>query len=219
MPVRRIGLCCRSVGGRVPMGLGKPLVRVESTLERDFALLQKFDPAVLSLEEQPVRIAFRSADGISRSYVPDFLVRYRDAVRQPRLVEVKYASDPGLVSGALDERFAAARAYASIQGWSFELVTDADIRTPYLANVTFLLPYRTRMTNPDITGALHAALRLGGPQTVRSLADDVAQASGLSVETVLAAVWVLVVTSQLRTDLHRPLSMNSLIHLLQEDAR
>ena len=217
MPVRRIGLCYRSVGGRVPMGRGKPMVRVESTLERDFALLQKFDPAVLSLEEQPVRIAFHSADGKNRSYVPDFLVRYRDAASAPRLVEVKYATDPDLASGAMDERFAAAKTYASTQGWSFELVTDADIRTLYLANATFLLLYRTRMIDPDITGQLFAALRHGGPQSVRSLVDDVAQVIGTGAETVLAAVWALVARFQLQANLHQPLSMNSQIQLPQED--
>ena len=47
MPVRKIGLCYRSVGGRVPMGAGKRAVAVESTLERDFALLQRFDRDVM----------------------------------------------------------------------------------------------------------------------------------------------------------------------------
>ena len=56
MPVRKIGLCYRSVGGRVPMGAGRAGVDVESTLERDFALLQRFDRAVRSVEGQPVRI-------------------------------------------------------------------------------------------------------------------------------------------------------------------
>ena len=148
--------------------------------------------------------------------MPDFLVRYRNA-RPCRLVEVKYANDPDLVSGALDERFAAARNYAANLGWSFELVTDADIRTPYLANATFLLPYRTRMTDPEITGQLVRALRQDGPQSVRSLTDSVAQVMGAVPEKVLAALWASVATFRLRADLYQPLAMNSLIHLPQED--
>lgn len=217
MPVRHIGLCYRSVGGRVPMGRGKLLVRVESTLERDFALLQKFDPTVVSLEEQPVRIEFRSSDGKSRSYVPDFLVQYRAAARLPRLVEVKYADDPDLLSGALDERFAAARRYAEGQGWSFEVATDADIRTPYLANATFLLPYRTRQIEPEITGQLLAVLRHSGTHSVRTLVDDVVQATGHVPAKVLAVLWSGVAKFQLLADLHHPLAMNTLIHLPQED--
>ena len=194
------------------MGPAKPLVRVESTLERDFALLQKFDPAVLSLEEQPVRIPFRSSDSKARSYVPDFLVRYRDA-RLPRLVEIKYANDPDLLSGTLDERFTAARFYSEAQGWSFDVVTDTDIRTPYLANITFLLPYRTRRIEPEITGTLFTALRQGGPHSVQSLVANAAQPA-----KSLAALWGLVATFQVQADLHLPLAMNSLIHLPQEDA-
>lgn len=128
MPVRRIGLCYRSVSGRVPMGNGRRSVVVESTLERDFALLQRFDPTVATVEEQPVRVEYRTAGGSRRSYVPDFLVTHQRSALSTKLVEVKFSTDPALVSGALDERFAAARAFASARGWSFEVVTEKHIR-------------------------------------------------------------------------------------------
>ncbi len=134
MPVRKIGLCYRSVSGRVPMGAGRASVAVESTLERDFALLQRFDRDVADIEEQPVRIEYRVGQGTKRHYVPDFLVTHRDVVRSPRLVEVKYSTDPHLVSGALEERFAAARTFAAERGWVFALVTEKDIRTPRLVH-------------------------------------------------------------------------------------
>ena len=213
MPVRNIRLCYGSVSGRVPMGPGKPLVRVESTLERDFALLQKFGPAVLSLEEQPVRITFRSSEGKARSYVPDFLVHYRDGAQPSRLVEIKYADDPQLVSGALNERFAAAQRYARCQGWSFEVVTDTDIRTPFLANATFLLPYRSRTIASQITGTLLATLRRSGPLSVRSLM----AATDIPPAVALTAVWACIATFQIQADLSQPLTMNSVIHLPQED--
>src|SRR5687768_13725485 len=102
MPVRKIGLCYRSVGGRVPMGAGRAAVAVESTLERDFALLQRFDPDVAGLEEQPVRIDYLVGRGTRHRYVPDFLVTYRDIARPPRLIEVKYSTDPHLLAGSLE---------------------------------------------------------------------------------------------------------------------
>ncbi len=108
MPVRRIGLCYRSVSGRVPMGVGRPTVQVESTLERDFVLLQRFDPGVVGIEEQPYRIAYRDPGGGKRTYVPDFLVTYRHGL--PKLVEVKFSTDPALVAGKLEPRFEAAQA-------------------------------------------------------------------------------------------------------------
>lgn len=52
--------------------MGSPgTVAVESPLERDFALLLRFDRDVVGLEEQPVRISYREEGGIKRSYVPD----------------------------------------------------------------------------------------------------------------------------------------------------
>lgn len=216
MPVRKIGLCYRSVSGRVPMGKGRPGVQVESTLERDFALLYRFDPSVAGIEEQPVRIEYDDADGRVRSYVPDFLVTYRGGRPLPRLVEIKYSTDPMLISGQLDGRFAAARAYARRQGWRFQVVTELEIRTPRLENATFLLPFRGRPISAGLRESLRSALRKGGPKSVASLADEVAAALGLSRPEVLPAIWTLVAEFQVTADLDCPLAMNNLVTQAKE---
>lgn len=217
MPVRKIGLCYRSVSGRVPMGRGRPGVQVESTLERDFALLCRFDPSVALLEEQPVRIQYHDADGRARSYVPDFLVNHRGGRPMPRLVEIKYSTDPMLVSGQLEGRFAAARAFARSQGWRFEVVTEREIRTPWLENATFLLPFRGRLIAPDLRKALHAALRTAGGQGIAVLADEVAKTLGLSRPEVLPGIWTLVAEFEVAADLDRPLTMNTFVTLATEE--
>ncbi|WP_239988687.1 TnsA endonuclease N-terminal domain-containing protein [Paramagnetospirillum kuznetsovii] len=211
MPVRKIGLCYRSVSGRVPMGQGRPGVQVESTLERDFALLCRFDSAVVGIEEQPVRIEYDDADGRARSYVPDFLVTYRGGRPVPRLVEIKYSTDPMLVSGQLDGRFAAARTYARRQGWRFQVVTEREIRTPRLENATFLLPFRGRPVAAGLREALRSVLRKGGPNSVASLADEVAAALGLSRPEVLPSLWTLVAEFEVTADLDCPLTMSALV--------
>lgn len=212
MPVRKIGLCYRSVSGRVPMGVGRPAVAVESTLERDFALLQRFDPGVATVEEQPVRIKYLTAGGSRRFYVPDFLVTGRRPGLSIKLVEVKFSTDPVLVSGALDERFAAARAFASARSWSFEVVTEKHIRTPRLGNATFLLPYRERPADAGIRARLLMALR-SGPAMVEALADVVGGDRGRTLPTL----WGMVARFEVGADLDRPLTMLSPLFLSEND--
>jgi len=209
MPVRKIGLCYRSVGGRVPMGAGRPSVAVESTLERDFALLQRFDPDVVGIDEQPVRIEYLVGQGTRRHYVPDFLVTYRAADRPWQLVEVKYSTDPHLLAGSLEERFAAARSYAAERGWRFTLMTEKEIRTPRLENATFLLPFRNRSADSVFRARmLKAAAR--APITVQALADRIA---GNSAERarVLPSLWTLIARFELEADLDQPITMQSML--------
>lgn len=195
------------------MGNGRRAVAVESTLERDFALLQRFDPTVATVEEQPVRIEYRTAGGFRRFYVPDFLVTYQ---RRPglstKLVEVKFSTDPALVSGALDERFAAAQAFASARCWSFEVVTEQHIRTPWLGNATFLLPYRQRPADAGIRACLLMALR-SGPTTVEVLADMVGGDRGRTLPTI----WGMVARFEIGADLGHPLTMRSPLFLPEKD--
>lgn len=212
MPVRRIGLCYRSVSGRVPMGNGQRAVAVESTLERDFALLQRFDPTVATVNEQPVRVEYRTTGGSRRVYVPDFLVTHQRPCLPTKLVEVKFSTDPALVSGALDECFAAARAFASVRGWSFEVVTEKHIRTPRLGNATFLLPYRQRSADAGIRARLLMALR-SGPATVEELADVVGGDRGRTLPTL----WGMVARFEVGADLDRPLTMGSPLFLPEKD--
>lgn len=219
MPVRKIGLCYRSVSGRVPMGKGRPGVQVESTLERDFALLCRFDPSVVGIAEQPVRIEYDDGDGRARSYVPDFLVTYRSGRPVPRLVEIKYSTDPMLISGQLDGRFAAARTYARRQGWRFQVMSELEIRTPRLENATFLLPFRGRSNAAGLRDGLRAALRKGGQKNVASLADEVATALGLSRPEVLPGIWTMVAEFEVAVDLDRPLTMSTTLVALAKEKR
>lgn len=194
------------------MGTGRRSVAVESTLERDFALLQRFDPEVAHVEEQPVRIEYRDAGGAPRRYVPDFLVRYAISDRAPQLVEVKFSTDPALVAGQLEGRFVAARSYAGRRGWAFTVVTEVDIRTPRLTNVTFLLPYRGRA--PIAAARAHLLIALGAaPAPVGALASKVAGAMGCDRAQVLPTLWGMIARREVRADLDQPLTMNSHLHL------
>ena len=67
MPVRSIPKNYRSLSGKVIDARSCGAVEFESALERDFYLILDFDPAVARFEEQPVTIAYRDPEGISRT--------------------------------------------------------------------------------------------------------------------------------------------------------
>jgi len=137
--------------------------------------------------------------------VPDFLVHYANPVHPPLLAEVKFSTDPMLLSGKLETRFEAARLYARSQGWLFDVVTEVELRTPRLENATFLLPYRERRLSLQARTTITEHLSVAA-KTVAALADE----TGL-----LPDIWILVSRFDLITDLDVPLTMRSSLRLLE----
>ncbi|WP_376968077.1 Tn7 transposase TnsA N-terminal domain-containing protein [Azospirillum sp. A26] len=95
----------------------------ESALERDFVLLQRLDPAVLAIEEQPVKISWAASDGRVRYYTPDYRVVRQDGTE---LVEVKYRQDLRANWSQYRDRLIAARDWARLHGMSFRIATERD---------------------------------------------------------------------------------------------
>ena len=208
MPVRAIPINHRSVTGRLASRPGQPAIAFESTLERDFALLQLFDLTVKTVEEQPVRIEYMGSDGRTARYTPDFLVVYKGGARAPRLVEVKYQAELEEKADQYAARFEAARRYASDRNWSFEVATETTIRTPRLENVRFLLPYRRQPVSPGrfdrLLDRLAAAEAISVGNLLRAVFTTIADQ-----QTGLPCLWHLVATGRIAADLDRPLTMTS----------
>ncbi len=143
MAVRKIGVSDRSVTGRH----GFSGQQYESTLERDFLDLIEFDCNVDRYETQPLTIIYVDGDGRVHGYTPDVFVQYRRDIVPARdmphlLVEIKYREDYRGQFRELKQRLRAARLYARERGWRFAVLTEREIRTPYLRNARFLRPYR-----------------------------------------------------------------------------
>ncbi len=205
MPVRRIPTSRRSVTGLLAGGIS-----VESTLERDFALLHLFDPAVSSLEEQPVQIRYHHQGG-NRRYTPDFLVQFRDAARPAELVEVKYETDLQRFRQEYAPRFDAAGEYAARRGWKFTVATEKSIRTAKLENVRFLLPRRRDEVEPGIKQRLRLLLTTE-PVSVRALIDGVGK-NMIEQAAALHCLWQMVALFEVEADLLQPLTMETLVRL------
>lgn len=210
-PVRQIGVQSRSVTGTMPDGN-----RYESSLERDFMLLLQFDFTVDIYTPQPVVVKFQDQDGNWCRYTPDGLIEWRTDFRrdsQPVLVEIKYREAFHGKWRAWRERINAAKQYAEERGWIFEIYTEREIRTPYLDNVRFLLPYRNRAFDPGAEEAVRSAMGELVETTPSGLAEFISPDRWRQAE-ILPTIWKLLAERRIGFDLVQPLTMQSPIWVL-----
>ena len=130
----------------------------------------------------------------------------------PWLCEIKYRDDLRTHWREYKPRFKAARRYARQQGWLFRLITEREIRTPYLKNVTFLRHYRHhRIAQADRCRLLtvlaeHSA---GEAETVLTKLSP----TRTVYAQLLPVLWHLVAVGQIGVDLSVPLTMRSRLWL------
>jgi len=187
----------------------------ESALERDFVTLLEFDTTVSDYDEQPVRINFLGPDGRQHPHVPDFLVHFdqvKTSGKRSRLYQVKY--DDQLRAGwpKLKPALLAASRYAKVQGWDFEIITDRRIRTPYLNNAKFLLPYTRYTANFDDELLLFGRLTELRETTAQGLLASI-YADPVNQAQLVPTIWNLVGNRRIGVDLATPLTMASRLWL------
>lgn len=209
MPVRKIPKNYRNVTGIAAQSKAIGEAQFESPLERDFLALLEFSPEVARYEVQPVRIEWKDAQGKLRYYRPDVRVEFCDELKRPPwLYEVKCREDLRAHWDELRPKFRQGIRYARKQGWVFHLVSDVEIRTPYLANARFLLGYRSReIPEALIDAVMHASAALreaSVEQVLHSLSDDPWQQA-----ESLPAIWYLIANGHLHADLQQALTMAS----------
>lgn len=211
MPVRRIPKSYRNVTGIVASAKATGQAQFESTLERDFLALLEFSPDVRQFEVQPVALLWHDGSR-ERRYTPDVLVHFKERhghKQMPLLYEVKYRSDLREQWLELKPRLRAGIRFAKAQGWRFKLVTETEIRTPYLDNARFLLPFVRRGPPPtDDMDILDRTLSDLGKAEVQDLLQAACR-DEWSRARLMPALWYLVGTFQFGTDLHAPLTMKS----------
>lgn len=211
MPVRTIPKNYRNVTGIAASPKAGGAAQFESTLERDFLSLLEFSPEVKVIDPQPVKIEWLDANGRQRSYTPDVLVRFVESDgKKPWLCEIKYRAELREKWAEFRPKFKAAFHFAKEQGWSFKIVTEREIRTPYLANARFLMGFRHSAPNAGFMEDILVHLMRNNETTPRDLikairADETGQAQ------LIGVLWYLIATFQVGVDLHDPLTMKSRI--------
>jgi hypothetical protein len=207
--VRSIPLNRRSLTGRIPSVKNGGMVDVESALERDFATVLEFDDRVCRYEAQPVFVHY-DRGGRRQRGVPDFLVWYSDGFgKKPLLCDVKYRAELFERWTTLKPRLKAALAFARDQGWGYRIMTEVEIRTPFLVNARFLLPYRSRSIEQEHEDAILAVLsasRITPELLMRRCRDE-----GRDEAASLATLWALTARGEIKADLAQRLTMQSQI--------
>ena len=205
-PTRRIGPGRRSLTGRISV-CGHS-VAFESTLERDLLIILAFDRSVSAVHGQPVRVGWRDGNGRTRRYTPDFVVEH--AAAPSMLCEVKYRADFWADWPAAKPRYRAARQHARENGMTFSILTEVEIRGPYLDNVAFLRGYLGRLPDEGREETLVHALAALGEATPHALL-LAAYRSEENRMRALGPLWRLIATRQVEADLSVPLTMQSAI--------
>ena len=187
----------------------------ESSLERDLQTLLEFDHYVLSYDVQPVAINWEDVEGKAHQYTPDVLVEYTPngcpfSSRDIVLVEVKYRDDIRERWEEYKPRFKAAVRYAKEKGWRFKLMTEQEIRTDYMENARFLLPYlhKEDVLIQDFEGRLIEVLGDKKRCSVSSLIGSVFVDKWEQAE-LLPTLWFLMAIGRVQTDLTSPITMSS----------
>lgn len=233
---RKIGKSHTTLTGRLPATKDQLFKTFESPLERDFLVILDFDWDVEAFYDQPVQIPFVGSDGRNHTYTPDVLVFYRRDRKpacwiKPLLVEIKKESDLAKNGSEYEEKFAAAKLYAEERGWEFRVLTEKDIRTPFLKNANFLRPFRNRErhpwkekllmdtleildeTTPEALLAEAMQFRRANPDLLEILHANDAEFSAM----LLPSLWQLVDSGMIAIDLQLPLSMTSEIWMPDVD--
>ena len=187
------------------------MVASESSLERDLLVLLEFDPTVERYEEQPVCIEYVDREGDNHTYTPDVLVYYHpdlSPASPPLLCEVKYRADLFANWKEIKPKVRAGRAYARQQGWHFKIITEREIRTPYLKNAKFLRPYRVHIIKEEEARIILDALHVVGESVPEQLLTRLHQDPFKRAE-LLPTLWHLVAQGRISADLNKPLTMQT----------
>jgi hypothetical protein len=188
------------------------LCAFESTLERDFFLTLEFSSGVSSYQEQPLAIEWRDTDNRFHAYTPDALVTFsaRDypSVAKPWLVEIKYRRILRKDWSLWKLPFKAAVRTAALNGWIFKIITEDDVRTPFLDNARFLRQF-LKLNPPHETSSLFLCLleelQVSTPEELLRLASG----SGKDPVQLTPTLWHLIATRTIVVDLAVPLTLHS----------
>ncbi len=217
MPARTIPMNYRYLTGIV----ASTRTAFEATLERDFYILVGADTRVAKVEGQPLTLTYKDDRGVTRPYTPDALVVYHPdpltgQTPKPRLYEIKHREKMREEWPAIKLKYKAARRLARLRGWSFGIITEKEIRTPYLDNVKFLRRYQRNSADPEDAALLLTALRDLRSTTPGLLLDAVARQPAHRAK-LISSLWKLVAAGQIQCDLERPLSMHSPISYVRPE--
>ena len=209
MRVRDIPNSAKSLTGVYNLLGGEVPPEFESALERDLITLTTLDPRIRSVHSQPLKAMFAEGDGDGHT-VLDFLIEFHDWAREPDfLIEVK----PKVILKAdwaeLRPKIRAGAKYAESMHYRYRVLTEVEIRTPFLTNAQFLA-HTLQDAEPDprrLVQLLDAVEELG-PTTIADLLDHLDPEDWANYFPPLLHA---IARMRVWADLSQPLDLNSLV--------
>ena len=192
-------------------------VYFESTLERDFITTLEFDYAISSFDVQPLSVHWLDTENKPRKYTPDVLVHYNQNMSpiigiNNVLYEVKYRSDIKKNWEDYKPKFKAAIKYAKQNNMRFKLITEYEIRTDYMENARFLLPFLNIPLDANQEVLLINQMKINRECSIDMLVKSIFNDKWAQAE-LIPSLWHLIASRHIKTDLNFPLTMSSKIWL------
>jgi hypothetical protein len=187
MPVRKVSNRGGNIIGRFPSLKLDRMVDFESLIERDFIFLLDFDPQVEAFSEQPLTIEYE-ADG-------------QQLVQLPKN----------------QRKIAAGQAWCAAKGWTYQLVTDTQLRRGYrLPNIKLLTQFARYPLHPEIRNRIMGHLLLTEPAPV-TVAELMAKVAPGQPQAVQIPIYHLAFHHELLLPIDEgPISLDSPVRLAEE---
>ena len=212
-PVREIPIQSLSVRGKFPSRKNRRIVSYESQLELAFLYHLEFSDEVSHYVEQPCRVKSPSGS----YYVPDFLVFFKDPLRKPLLVEIKYLADVKRNLNKILQKVETLEKYALSKGYDFRLFTDKELLNERTENYKFLYNYLSPPLDgkdyQEYTQNILNLLRERQPLRAIEIAQILGRGEFVETGLYLSTVWHLIAKSVLWANLNEKLTSHSLVYL------
>jgi hypothetical protein len=207
---RRIGKTFGSFASHIPLRTPSGPQDTESQLETELVIQLNFTPIVKDIITQPV-IGYDRA-GKLVEYAADILLTlcfWSIENACTYLIEVKRQDDLDRKKDDYAQKFAGAREWCILNGAEFRIMTEREIRTPYLHNARLLGRYIQQF--PDHLH-LEAILRLlrDGPRSTADLL-PLLRAEGIEEPDARDAIEKAVANRDLGCDLSKKFDDDSLL--------
>lgn len=214
MPARKIPLNYRNITGYVHSDKSIAYTHFESSLERDALILCEFDHRIKAFQTQPRRFVYKH-EGKHRHYTPDILIEYINGQKQ--YVEIKYREDLKKDWQKLKPKFKAAiKELKAEADTRFKILTEREIRTPFLESATFLLPYKNRPYQEHQLATIRKILSRGRAMPITDLL-SLCSNDTMEQAEFLNTVWYGIANQLIEADLHQPLNMNLPVWVPSDD--
>jgi hypothetical protein len=211
VPVRKVSNRGGNIIGRFPSLKLDRMVDFESLIERDFIFLLDFDPQVEAFSEQPLTIEYE-ADGQQWRYTPDFHI-----IRNGRYILVECKPEKLVQLPKNQRKIAAGQAWCAAKGWTYQLVTDTQLRRGYrLPNIKLLTQFARYPLHPEIRNRIMGHLLLTEPAPV-TVAELMAKVAPGQPQAVQIPIYHLAFHHELLLPIDEgPISLDSPVRLAEE---